>query len=47
MLLSITISNGFQNMLHVDISEAQQRGDLLLVMGSPFGILSPSHFLNR
>ncbi|THU45133.1 hypothetical protein C4D60_Mb02t14660 [Musa balbisiana] len=34
------------NMLHVDISEAQQRGDLLLVMGSPFGILSPSHFLN-
>ncbi|CAL9080392.1 unnamed protein product [Musa textilis] len=35
-----------KNMPHVDISEAQQRGDLLLVMGSPFGILSPSHFLN-
>ncbi|CAD5194005.1 unnamed protein product [Musa acuminata subsp. malaccensis] len=35
-----------KNMLHVDISEVQQRGDLLIVMGSPFGILSPSHFLN-
>ncbi|KAJ8465199.1 hypothetical protein OPV22_027751 [Ensete ventricosum] len=35
-----------KNMLHVDISEAHQRGDILLVMGSPFGILSPSHFLN-
>ncbi|KAK1275649.1 Glyoxysomal processing protease, glyoxysomal [Acorus gramineus] len=31
---------------HINISESSERGDLLLVMGSPFGMLSPTHFLN-
>ncbi|WOL10420.1 glyoxysomal processing protease, glyoxysomal [Canna indica] len=35
-----------KNILHLNISPAQQKGDLLLLMGSPFGILSPLHFLN-
>ncbi|XP_072950929.1 glyoxysomal processing protease, glyoxysomal isoform X2 [Typha angustifolia] len=35
-----------ESALHIDASQPQQRGDLLLVMGSPFGILSPLHFLN-
>ncbi|CAA7409128.1 unnamed protein product [Spirodela intermedia] len=30
----------------VNVSHEQRRGDFLLAMGSPFGVLSPSHFLN-
>ncbi|KAF0923360.1 hypothetical protein E2562_006269 [Oryza meyeriana var. granulata] len=30
----------------IDVSLMQQRGDSLLIMGSPFGILSPAHFFN-
>nr|CAD1819129.1 unnamed protein product [Ananas comosus var. bracteatus] len=35
-----------KNALHIDVSQCPHRGDLLLVIGSPFGILSPLHFLN-
>ncbi|XP_074587388.1 glyoxysomal processing protease, glyoxysomal isoform X2 [Curcuma longa] len=35
-----------KNILPLNISQDQQRGDLLLAMGSPFGIMSPLHFLN-
>ncbi|XP_031491296.1 glyoxysomal processing protease, glyoxysomal isoform X2 [Nymphaea colorata] len=31
---------------HVNISLSNKRGDVLLAMGSPFGILSPLHFFN-
>ncbi|KAF6141927.1 hypothetical protein GIB67_037895 [Kingdonia uniflora] len=31
----------------MNISRPSKRGDLLLVLGSPFGVLSPVHFLNR
>lgn len=34
-------------MLNVEVSQPQKNGDLLLVIGSPFGILSPFHFFNR
>lgn len=44
MILSFFCS---QNALHIDVSQCPQRGDLLLVIGSPFGILSPLHFFNR
>uniref|UniRef100_A0A0E0HGD8 Uncharacterized protein n=1 Tax=Oryza nivara TaxID=4536 RepID=A0A0E0HGD8_ORYNI len=30
----------------INVSLMQQRGDSLLIMGSPFGILSPVHFFN-
>ncbi|XP_068654485.1 glyoxysomal processing protease, glyoxysomal isoform X3 [Aristolochia californica] len=30
----------------VNVSSPAKRGDLLLVMGSPFGVLSPVHFFN-
>ncbi|KAG9439202.1 hypothetical protein H6P81_019367 [Aristolochia fimbriata] len=30
----------------INVSSPAKRGDLLLVMGSPFGILSPVHFFN-
>ncbi|KAM0952186.1 putative peptidase S1, PA clan, peroxisomal/glyoxysomal leader peptide-processing protease [Dioscorea sansibarensis] len=33
-------------MLNVEVSQPRQNGDFLLVIGSPFGILSPFHFLN-
>ncbi|XP_058095741.1 glyoxysomal processing protease, glyoxysomal isoform X2 [Magnolia sinica] len=31
---------------NITVSQANKRGDLLVVMGSPFGILSPLHFFN-
>ncbi|PNT70992.1 glyoxysomal processing protease, glyoxysomal isoform X1 [Brachypodium distachyon] len=34
------------NEIHINVSPAPQRGDSLLVVGSPFGILSPFHFFN-
>ncbi|KAF3793389.1 hypothetical protein EJ110_NYTH09360, partial [Nymphaea thermarum] len=36
----------FQDRPHVNISLSNKRGDVLLAMGSPFGILSPLHFFN-
>ncbi|KAF9589687.1 hypothetical protein IFM89_027215 [Coptis chinensis] len=32
---------------NINISRSNKRGDLLLAMGSPFGLLSPAHFINR
>lgn len=34
------------NARHIHVSPMPQRGDSLLVVGSPFGILSPFHFFN-
>uniref|UniRef100_A0ACD5T8Y2 Uncharacterized protein n=1 Tax=Avena sativa TaxID=4498 RepID=A0ACD5T8Y2_AVESA len=34
------------NARHINVSPMPQRGDSLLVVGSPFGILSPFHFFN-
>jgi len=42
--VSALISN---NARHINVSPTPQRGDSLLVIGSPFGILSPFHFFNR
>ncbi|KAJ6808758.1 glyoxysomal processing protease, glyoxysomal isoform X1 [Iris pallida] len=36
----------FKDVLNIDASQPQNRGDMLLVMGSPFGLLSPLHFYN-
>ncbi|KAL5730444.1 hypothetical protein ACHQM5_003263 [Ranunculus cassubicifolius] len=30
----------------INISSSSKRGDILLAMGSPFGVLSPAHFFN-
>ncbi|XP_010929294.1 glyoxysomal processing protease, glyoxysomal [Elaeis guineensis] len=35
-----------EKLIHINISPPQERGNLLLVMGSPFGVLSPLHFFN-
>ncbi|KAL5203156.1 hypothetical protein ABZP36_014108 [Zizania latifolia] len=35
-----------RNTRRISVSAMQQRGDSLLIMGSPFGILSPLHFFN-
>ncbi|CAN6457343.1 unnamed protein product [Victoria cruziana] len=37
---------GTKDRPHVNISLRNKRGDVLLAMGSPFGILSPLHFFN-
>ncbi|TVU20037.1 hypothetical protein EJB05_36224, partial [Eragrostis curvula] len=34
------------NARHINISAVQHRGDSLLIVGSPFGIMSPFHFFN-
>ncbi|CAM0954797.1 unnamed protein product [Alopecurus aequalis] len=34
------------NARHINVSPMPQRGDSLMVVGSPFGILSPFHFFN-
>ncbi|KAL6609716.1 hypothetical protein ACP70R_039685 [Stipagrostis hirtigluma subsp. patula] len=34
------------NARHIDVSVMQHRGDFLLMVGSPFGIMSPFHFFN-
>ncbi|KAE9452563.1 hypothetical protein C3L33_15536, partial [Rhododendron williamsianum] len=36
-----------EDLPNLNISPSNERGDLLLAMGSPFGILSPVHFCNR
>lgn len=41
------IGISFQDLPTLKVSTWSRRGDLLLGMGSPFGILSPSHFFNR
>ncbi|XP_042478321.1 glyoxysomal processing protease, glyoxysomal [Macadamia integrifolia] len=35
-----------EDILDIGISPPNKRGDLLLAMGSPFGVLSPLHFFN-
>ncbi|KAJ0982934.1 hypothetical protein J5N97_011189 [Dioscorea zingiberensis] len=39
-------SSDVKVMPHIEVSQAQKSGDFLLVVGSPFGILSPFHFFN-
>ncbi|XP_055803888.1 glyoxysomal processing protease, glyoxysomal isoform X1 [Solanum dulcamara] len=39
-------SNPYEDLPPLKVSPWSRRGDLLLAMGSPFGILSPSHFSN-
>ncbi|XP_059291523.1 glyoxysomal processing protease, glyoxysomal isoform X2 [Lycium ferocissimum] len=39
-------SNPYEDLPTLKVSPWSRRGDLLLAMGSPFGILSPSHFSN-
>lgn len=39
-------SNPYEDPPPLKVSPRSRRGDLLLAMGSPFGILSPSHFSN-
>ncbi|OIT27393.1 PREDICTED: glyoxysomal processing protease, glyoxysomal [Nicotiana attenuata] len=39
-------SNPYEDLPKLKMSTWSRRGDLLLGMGSPFGILSPSHFFN-
>jgi hypothetical protein len=34
-------------MLNYKKSSMNKRGDFLLAVGSPFGVLSPTHFFNR
>ncbi|KAG0452651.1 hypothetical protein HPP92_025315 [Vanilla planifolia] len=36
----------FEDGLHINISLHQNKGDTIMVMGSPFGVLSPFHFYN-
>ncbi|XP_020596584.1 glyoxysomal processing protease, glyoxysomal isoform X2 [Phalaenopsis equestris] len=43
--LGISISDN-KDGLCLKISQHQNRGDLIVVMGSPFGVLSPLHFYN-
>ncbi|XP_077221528.1 protease-like protein [Tasmannia lanceolata] len=43
--LGVSMLNS-KDLPHIGVSPPNKRGDLLLVMGSPFGILSPLHFLN-
>ncbi|XP_024982804.1 glyoxysomal processing protease, glyoxysomal isoform X2 [Cynara cardunculus var. scolymus] len=39
-------SRTFEDLPNLNMSPAKKRGDLLLAMGAPFGILSPAHFCN-
>lgn len=42
----LSISSSFKDSLNYDKSSMNKRGDFLLAVGSPFGILSPTHFFN-
>ncbi|WJX13294.1 hypothetical protein P8452_03696 [Trifolium repens] len=44
-ILSVSLS--FKDMLNYKKSSMNKRGDFLLPVGSPFGVLSPTHFFNR
>ncbi|KAG2618378.1 hypothetical protein PVAP13_3NG079548 [Panicum virgatum] len=44
-ILGISTINS-NNARPINVSEMQHRGDSLLVVGSPFGLLSPFHFFN-
>ncbi|GJM88971.1 hypothetical protein PR202_ga05560 [Eleusine coracana subsp. coracana] len=46
-LLLVIFGQRDQNARHINVSVTQHRGDSLLIVGSPFGIMSPFHFLNR
>ncbi|CAN6337191.1 unnamed protein product [Urochloa humidicola] len=37
---------GEQNARQINVSVMQQRGDPMLIVGSPFGLMSPFHFFN-
>ncbi|KAI3814894.1 hypothetical protein L1987_14541 [Smallanthus sonchifolius] len=39
-------SRSFEDLPNLNTSSQHKRGDLLLAMGAPFGVLSPSHFCN-
>ncbi|TKY71725.1 Glyoxysomal processing protease [Spatholobus suberectus] len=43
-ILSISLS--FRDLLDSKVSAMNKRGDFLLAVGSPFGVLSPMHFFN-
>lgn len=43
-ILSVSLS--FRDLLHSKVSAMNKRGDFLLAVGSPFGVLSPMHFFN-
>nr|GMD89467.1 glyoxysomal processing protease, glyoxysomal [Ipomoea batatas]GMD93105.1 glyoxysomal processing protease, glyoxysomal [Ipomoea batatas]GME13716.1 glyoxysomal processing protease, glyoxysomal [Ipomoea batatas] len=40
-------STEYEGLPKIGTSHFNKRGDLLLSIGSPFGILSPIHFFNR
>ncbi|XXG46675.1 hypothetical protein AAC387_Pa02g1461 [Persea americana] len=44
-LLGVATTN-LKDLSHINVSLRGKKGDLLLAMGSPFGALSPLHFLN-
>ncbi|KAI7755324.1 hypothetical protein M8C21_030170, partial [Ambrosia artemisiifolia] len=39
-------SRSFEDLPNLNTSPQNKRGDLLLAMGAPFGVLSPAHFYN-
>ncbi|KAD3337799.1 hypothetical protein E3N88_33320 [Mikania micrantha] len=39
-------SRSFEDLPNLNTSPQNKRGDLLLAMGAPFGVLSPAHFCN-
>ncbi|XP_047163562.1 glyoxysomal processing protease, glyoxysomal isoform X3 [Vigna umbellata] len=43
-ILSVSLS--FRDLLDTKLSAMNKRGDFLLAVGSPFGVLSPMHFFN-
>ncbi|KAG4960437.1 Glyoxysomal processing protease, glyoxysomal [Glycine soja] len=43
-ILSVSLS--FRDLLDSKVSAMNKRGDFLLAVGSPFGVLSPMHFFN-
>lgn len=45
-VLNLPYSANMKIMSEITISEPRKRGDFLLVIGSPFGALSPLHFYN-
>lgn len=45
-VLGVSSESYLKDAPNLGISQPQKRGDFLLVMGSPFGVLSPLHFYN-
>ncbi|KAK7327856.1 hypothetical protein VNO77_21949 [Canavalia gladiata] len=42
----LSVSLPFRDLLDSKVSAMNKRGDFLLAVGSPFGVLSPTHFFN-